>query len=65
LDVCEAAVKGCWSLLEHNGYGVADAILTACMSELESLATHLSPCRKWAASLVVETKVTCVIILTA
>jgi transcriptional regulator with XRE-family HTH domain len=54
LNVCEAVVEQCWNLLDQNGGDIADFLLSKCVSELESLATHASNYRYQAASLIVE-----------
>jgi hypothetical protein len=42
--------------LGRNGKDIADGLLSACMPELENLASHLSKYHHQAASLVVEAK---------
>jgi transcriptional regulator with XRE-family HTH domain len=57
LNVCRALIGQCWNLLNRKGEVIADSLLSVCMSELESLATHSSKYQQEAAALVVEAKI--------
>lgn len=54
LNVCRAVVEQCWNLLDQNDGDIANVLLSRCVSELESLATHASKYQYQAASLIVE-----------
>ncbi len=64
LNVCETVVNGCWDMLNQSIYSLADGILSVCVSELESLATHSSKYQQEAASLVVDATIIQMIIAT-
>src|SRR5215469_5957063 len=53
LHVSHAVIDGCWDMLGQQVTAIADGLLSTCVSELESLATHSSKYQQEAATLIV------------
>jgi hypothetical protein len=64
LNVCRALIGQCRTLLNRNGEAIADSLLSVCMPELESLATHSSKYQQEAATLAIEAKILQILIAT-